>query len=119
MIKSYRDLEVWQLAIQLIKKIYLVTDGFPQKEKYGLSSQMQRAAVSIASNIAEGKTRQTKREYIQFLYIALGSTAELETQITVSKELEYINSVDNNNMLEQTDHIARMLRNLIKGLRGC
>lgn len=90
MIKSYKDLEVWKISMDLIKKIYLVTKDFPKDEIYGLVNQMRRCAVSIPSNIAEGKMRQHTNEYIQFLYISLGSCAELETQITISSELRYI-----------------------------
>ncbi len=118
MIKSYRDLEVWQKSIQLVKKIYLITRTFPKEEMYGLINQMRRAAVSIASNIAEGKTRQTKKEYIQFLYITLGSASELETQIIISKELNYIDEKTESDLLENADHISRMTRNLIKSLRS-
>jgi len=78
---------------------------------------MRRAAVSIASNIAEGKARQSKSEYVQFLYIALGSTAELDTQITIAKELNYVPSLDEKRLIEELDHIGRMLRNLVKSLR--
>ena len=108
---------MWRRAIQLVKRIYLITKDFPKEEIYGLSSQMRRAAVSIPSNIAEGKTRQSKNEYIQFLYIALGSASELETQIIISKELGYINAKVEDGFLEDLDHISRMLRNLIKSLR--
>lgn len=117
-IKNYRDLEVWQKSIQLVKKIYLLTKSFPQDEIYGLINQMRRAAVSIASNIAEGKTRHTKNEYIQFLYISLGSIAELETQIVISRELNYIDKKTEQDLLESTNHILRMTRNLVKGLRN-
>ncbi len=117
MIRSFRDLDVWKRAIQLVKEIYLITKGFPKEEIYGLTSQMRRAAVSIPSNIAEGKTRQSKSEYIQFLYIALSSTSELETQVVISKELKYINGKIEDDFLEGLDHISRMLRNLIKGLK--
>lgn len=117
MIQSFRDLEVWEKAIQLVKEIYLVTKGFPKEEIYGLTSQLRRAAVSIASNIAEGKARQTKKEYIQFLYVALGSAAELETQIVISKELDYMDNKVKNVLLEKSDHVSRMLRNLIKSLK--
>jgi len=79
-------------------------------------NQMRRAAVSIASNIAEGKNRQTKNEYIQFLYITLGSASELETQVVISKELNYIDEKEEATLLEGIDHISRMTRNLIKSL---
>ncbi len=117
-IKSFRDLEVWQKSIQLVKKIYVITQKFPKEEAYGLTNQMRRSAVSIASNIAEGKTRQTKNEYVQFLHIALGSAAELETQVVISKELNYIDEKTGVDLLEQIDHISRMTRNLIKSLRS-
>lgn len=117
MIKSYRDLEVWKKSIQLVKQIYISTKNFPKEETYGLTNQMRRAAVSIASNIAEGKSRQTKNEYIQFLYIALGSASELDTQLVISKELDYINGQTENDLAENIDHISRMTRNLIKSLR--
>jgi four helix bundle protein len=118
MIKSYKDLEVWQKSIELVKRIYLITKSFPSDETYGLMNQMRRAAVSIASNIAEGKTRQTKKEYIQFLYVTLGSTSELETQIVIAKELRYIDEKAEGDLLDKTDHISKMTRNLIKSLRS-
>ncbi|PIO03946.1 four helix bundle protein [Candidatus Woesearchaeota archaeon CG08_land_8_20_14_0_20_47_9] len=116
--RSYRDLDVWKISIELVKKVYLATKDFPKDEIYGLTNQMRRCAVSIPSNIAEGKTRQYKNEYIQFLYIALGSSAELETQLIVSKELRYISKEVEDELLEDLDHICRMARNLIKGLRS-
>ena len=116
-IRSYKDLEIWRKAIQLIRKVYIITKTFPKEETYGLMNQMRRAAISIASNIAEGKTRQTKNEYIQFLYIALGSISELETQVIISKELNYIDERNEKELYENTDHISRMARNLIKSLR--
>ncbi len=117
MIRSYKDLEVWKKGIGLVKQIYIITRKFPKEEIYGLVNQMRRCAVSIPSNIAEGKTRQHTNEYIQFLYIALGSCAELETQIIISKELSYINKEVEEEFLEKVDHIGRMIRNLIKSLR--
>jgi len=117
MIQGYRDLDVWKRSIELVKKVYLMTKEFPKDEIYGLVNQMRRSAVSIPSNIAEGKTRQYKNEYIQFLYIALGSCAELETQVAISKELSYLKREIETELLEEIDHICRMTRNLIKSLR--
>ena len=117
MIRSFRDLDVWKEAIGLVKSIYLITKEFPKEETYGLINQMRRCAVSIPSNIAEGKTRQHVNEYIQFLYISLGSCAELETQVIISKELGYMSEETKNKTLEKIDHICRMTRNLIKSLR--
>lgn len=90
LIKSHEDLEIWKLSIHLVKEIYLITRSFPLDEKYVLSFQMRRAGISIPSNIAEGAGRKSKKEFINFLNISLGSLSELETQIIISKELEYI-----------------------------
>ena len=89
-IQSYKDLEIWQEGIHLVKTVYLLTKAFPREELYGLTSQMRRAAVSVPTNIAEGYARHHRNEYRQFLYIALGSLAELETLGTVARELELI-----------------------------
>ncbi len=93
--KTHKDLDIWKLGIMLVKEVYLLTDTFPSSEKFGLSSQIQRCAVSVPSNIAEGAARQGKKEYIQFLYISLGSLSELETQIIIAKEICYIDSIEN------------------------
>jgi len=115
-IKTYRDLDIWNASIQLVKAIYEITEQFPKHELYGLTNQMRRAGVSIPSNIAEGFRRFHNKEYKQFLYISLGSCAELETQITISKELKYISDEKEFFLLEKTDHICRMTTNLIKKL---
>src|SRR3989338_4809921 len=88
-IESYRDLIVWQRAMDLVREIYKITLQFPKSELYGLASQMQRAAVAIPSNIAEGFQRGHRKEYCQFLRIAFGSGAELETQIELCKNLPH------------------------------
>lgn len=93
-LKSHKDLIVWQKAIQLCKEIYLLTDKFPKSEIYGTVSQMRRAAVSIASNIAEGYGRKSLNEYHQFFAIAYGSALELETQMIISKEVRLANPED-------------------------
>ena len=115
-IKTYRDLDIWNAGIQLVKAIYEITENFPKHEIYGLTSQMRRAGVSIPSNIAEGFRRYHNKEYRQFLYTSLGSCAELETQITISKELNYISKEKETSLLDKTDHISRMMTNLIKKL---
>lgn len=91
MITSYKDLIVWQKSMELVIEIYKLTENFPKTEQYGIISQMRRAAVSIPSNIAEGRRRGSKKEFKQFLVIAYGSGAELETQIEISKRLNYAN----------------------------
>lgn len=87
MITSFRDLKMWQQAVDLAKEIYVLTKKLPHEEVFGLQSQMRRAAVSIASNIAEGSKRKTKKDFLQFLHIANGSAAELETQLYLVKEI--------------------------------
>ena len=115
-IRTYRDLNIWKAGIEVIKNIYKVTNKFPRQEMYGLVSQMRRAAVSIPSNVAEGFRRYHNKEYRQFLYTSLGSCAELETQITIARELGYITADYEARLLENIDHICRMTSNLIKKL---
>ncbi len=91
---NFRDLKVWQKSVDLAKTIYDQTSIFPDSEKYGLISQMQRAAVSISSNIAEGSGRQTKPDFKHFLSIALGSSYELENQVIIAERLGYIRNID-------------------------
>ena len=115
-IRTYRDLNIWNGGIDLVKSIYMLTEKFPRQEIYGLVSQMRRSAVSIPSNVAEGFRRHHNKEYRQFLYTALGSCAELETQLTIAKELGYISKEQELGLLEKLDHICRMTTNLIKKL---
>ncbi len=89
-LKTHKDLDVWRESIELVKEVYKVTAEFPKEELYNLTSQIRRCAVSIPSNIAEGAARKSKKEFINFLYVALGSCAELETQLIISKELGFI-----------------------------
>lgn len=115
---SYRDLKVWQAGIAVTKQVYILTQSFPKYETYGLSSQIQRAAVSIPSNIAEGWARDSTQEFLRFITIALGSLAELETQSIVSKELNYIDEETLAKILTQTNEIQKMLRGLQKSLKA-
>jgi four helix bundle protein len=115
-IENSRDLDVWKKGIDIIKDVYKTVDAFPRKELYGLASQMQRSSICIPSNIAEGFNRFHNKEYKQFLYIALGSCAELETQIEIAVELGYIDERRKTLLLEKIDHEFRMLRNLTKKL---
>ena len=115
-IRNFRDLDIWKKGIEIVKNVYETTGGFPKQEFYGLASQMQRSSVSIPSNIAEGFNRFHNKEYKQFLYITLGSCAELETQIEIAVELKYMNERRKAFLLEKLDHESRMLRNLIKKL---
>ena len=115
-IKTYRDLNIWNVGIELVKDIYKLTEKFPKQEMYGIVSQMRRSAISIPSNVAEGFKRYHNKEYIQFLYVTLGSCAELETQVTIAKELKYIQADKEVILLEKLDHIGRMITNLLKKL---
>jgi four helix bundle protein len=115
-IRNFRDLDVWKKGMEIVKDIYKLTCGFPKQELYGLAAHMQKSAISIPSNIAEGFNRFHNKEYKQFLYVALGSCAELETQIEIAFEVEYINSREKEILLEKIDHESRMLTNLIKKL---
>ena len=113
-IRNFRDLDVWKKGMEVVKEVYVASSAFPKQELYGLSSQMKRSSVSIPSNIAEGFNRLHNKEYRQFLYVALGSCAELETLIEIATELKYINEHKKTSLLEKLDHESRMLSNLIK-----
>ncbi len=110
----FRELIVWQKAIVLCKTVYRTTARMPPDERFGLTNQMRRAAVSVPSNIAEGNARLSTREYIQFLSIARGSLAELETQLILATEMQMIASADA--ALEQLREVRRMLQALMKSL---
>lgn len=114
-IKTYKDLIVWQKAIELVKEIYQLTTNFPADEKFGLTSQIKRAVISIPSNIAEGWGRKSTQNYIQFLRISRGSLFELETQIMISKELKIISDCEKIDLLIL--EISKMLNALINKLR--
>ncbi len=117
MIKTYKDLIVWQRSIDFVEKIYKLTDNLPSKECFGLISQMRRAAVSIPSNIAEGYGRQSTGNYAQFLSIARGSLYELETQIEICIRLKYIQKEDSASLTAESVEISKMLTSLISKLR--
>lgn len=112
-ITNHKDLEVWKKSIELSKNIYVLTKVFPREEIYGLTSQIRRSAVSIPSNIAEGSARNSDKEFIRFLHISLGSLAELETQLIISKEIGYLEKID-----IDLEEIRRMLLGLIKYLKN-
>ncbi|MEK7143324.1 MAG: four helix bundle protein [Patescibacteria group bacterium] len=113
-IKSFKDLIVWNKAVYLAKEIYKITKDMPQSEMYGLVSQMRRAAVSTPSNIAEGKKRKTRKDFVQFLRVASGSAAELETQIIIAREIFIrINFSQASAVLEE---VQKMLSVIIKKL---
>jgi four helix bundle protein len=113
---SYRDLEVWKKTVSLAKNVYEISASFPTKEIYGLSSQVQRSAVSIAANIAEGQARNSRKEFKYFLGISLGSLAELETLLTIAFEVKYIPESLLHEVSQLTDEITRMIKGIIKHL---
>jgi four helix bundle protein len=115
-VKTHKDLDIWGKSLDLVTDIYKLTKNFPKEEIYGLSSQMQRAAVSYPSNIAEGAARSSKPDYIRFIYIALGSLSELETQVIISKNLGYTS--DNEKLLNEIEILRKMTLNFIKHLKG-
>lgn len=108
---THKDLQIWQQSIELVTIVYRLTEPFPNTEQFGLTSQMRRAAVSIPSNIAEGAARRSSKEFIQFLYISLGSLSELETQFIIAQKLGYITKTD---IFEAIESLRRKLLNFIK-----
>lgn len=116
-IRSYKDLIVWQRAIELTVAVYELTNSFPAEERYGLMNQMRRAAVSIVSNIAEGRLRSSRKDFKNFLHIAFGSGAELETQILIAKKLSYTQRLDYQKVDALLTETMKMLNVLIYRIR--
>ena len=114
--RSYQDLIVWKKSINLVTKIYNYTLSFPREEKFGITSQMRRAGTSISANIAEGQARQSKKEFVQFLSIAQGSLAELETFLIISRNLGFLNQANSEELLNDCSEIAKLLYRLKKSL---
>ncbi len=117
-IQSYRDLRVWQESVNLAESCYRLTKTFPKEELYGMTTQIRRASVSIAANIAEGYGRKTREEYIQFLYIAQGSLKELETHWLISQRVELASPQSVNPILNQCESVGRLLLTLIRALEN-
>ena len=114
---GYRELKVWQAGMQLAKRVYRLTVSFPSEERFGLTSQLRRASVSVPSNIAEGHARNTKSEMIRFCGIALGSVAEIETQLLLAADLGFVDVGEVDDLLRLTDEVGRMLHGLIRSNR--
>lgn len=112
--KTHKDLDVWKKAMELAESIYSVTAEFPKEEQFGLTAQIRRAAVSIASNIAEGAARNSNKEFMQFLYVAMGSLSEVETQLLLAERLRLTNKIM---VYEEVESIRKMLLGLIKFLK--
>jgi len=116
-IRSYRDLEAWQAAMAVAEQCYHVTKTFPQSEQYGLTAQMRRAAVSVASNIAEGHQR-TRAGYLNYVQIALGSLAEVETQLELALRLKFLNADDAKSTQHAIARTGQLLHGLLRSLRS-
>ena len=117
MVQNYRDLVVWQRAMTLAEEIFKITSEFPKEQRYILVSQMQRSALSVPSNIAEGRSRHSENDFIYHLNIARGSLAELETQILLSQRLSLLDELTGERLLNQTNEITKMLFGLRSSLR--
>ena len=116
MLRNYKDLKVWKKSYSLCLAIYQITGTFPNDEKYGLTSQARRSAVSVPSNIAEGYGRRTTADYVRMLYIAYGSLCELETQILLSGDLGYISDIELHRLTTDISEVERMLKGLTRSL---
>ena len=111
--REFKTLEVWKRSIKIVKKVYEIVDTFPKKEDYALGSQLRRAVVSISSNIAEGCGRRTNKDTVQFLYIALGSVNEVESQLFIAREFGYLLDDVLGVLINELREIAKMLMGLI------
>ena len=118
MLKNFKELKVWQKSYDLCLKLYKATRRFPKEEVYGLTSQIRRSAVSVPSNIAEGYGRKTTPDYLKSLYIAYGSSCELETQLLLSNDLDYIKDGEIKELKEEMGEVERMLKALIESLEN-
>jgi four helix bundle protein len=112
---THKNLEIWKKGIDMVENIYKLTESFPSEEKFGLISQLRRAAISVPSNIAEGAARKNDKEFIQFLYISLGSLSEIETQLIISRRLQFTNSVK---ILNEVHLLSRSVLSFIRYLKS-
>ena len=115
-VNTHHDLDVWKRSISYVTKIYELTETFPSEERFGLISQIRRSAISIPSNVAEGAARRSDKEFLQFLYISLGSVAELETQLIISNNLKFMESWDQ--LLSELNEIKKIIVGLIKYVKS-
>lgn len=116
--KPHKRLDAWKLSFELVKDLYTITGRFPNEEKFGIVSQIRRAAVSVPVNIAEGAARNTKKEFVNFLHISLGSLSELDTLMLLSKELGFITESELQPLILKMDSISRLITGLIKKLKS-
>ncbi len=118
MVREFRTLDVWKRFVKIAKRVYKIIDKFPSMENYALASQLRRAVVSISSNIAEGCGRRTEKDVIQFLYIALGSVNEVESQLYVAKEFGYLGDDVLDELTNELREIAKMLMGFVGYIEG-
>jgi four helix bundle protein len=117
-IRDFKDLEVWQRAVDLVVESYRITKAFPSEERYGLSAQVRRAAVSVPSNIAEGRGRFGLRSFLYHLSVSSGSLMELETQLLIAERLEYLVPTEARRLLDKTAEVRRLLAGMVRALRA-
>lgn len=115
--KCYRDLTVWREGIDIVTEIYAISKTFPSEERYALCDQIRRASVSVPANIAEGHARSSRKEFLHFLSISLGSLAEVETHLTIANKLSYLSKNKMEGVLNQTDLLGKRIRSLQKSLQ--
>lgn len=116
--RPHHNLDVWKKAVDFVVKVYKATENMPKEEKFGLTSQIRRAAVSIPANIAEGAGRKSEKEFLNFLSIAQGSASEVETELLIACRLEYIQKIKYNEMLSDLNNIGRMITGLSSHLKN-
>ena|SRR5690606_15730481 len=116
--RTHKDLLVWQDGISLVTRIYEITRSFPKDERYGLINQMRRCSISIPSNIAEGGARQSTKEFIHYLHISLGSCMELDTQLRIARNLDFLKEDAFKELNEQNSSIGKMINGLINSLKN-
>ncbi|MBZ5549813.1 MAG: four helix bundle protein [Acidobacteriia bacterium] len=116
--RTYRELVAWQKAMKFVTEIYAATQRFPSEERYGLTNQLRRAAVSIPSNIAEGQARFSQKEFHHFLSQARGSLVEIETQLLIARELKYLQPAKADSLLAAADELGRVLNGLIASIKN-
>ena len=117
-IVSYQDLDVWKRGVELVKKVYKATSGFPKSEIYGLTSQIRRAAVSFPANIAEGWGRESSKNYVQFLRNSRGSLFELDTLIIIAAELQYLSPEISSGIRKEIEELGKMLNSIIQKINA-
>ena len=116
--RDFKELEIWKIAREINKLVYSITRNFPVDEIYGLTNQLRRASVGVSSNIAEGCGRRTSRDFVQFLHNAMGSLKEVESQIFIAKDLNYLSDEESDELMEEVDKLGKKLNSFIQHIKG-